>query len=219
MKESTRASSVTELGLIDKWSDTRLALTTAKLKRSQINRAIREATEFFKRNGWHLPPNPLWDVTDFGLADFDHKGLVLVNLAEEIEYCEKLMYARKNQETPAHAHKVKKEDIICRTGQLTLQLWDGHPDESGASEFQLQVNRELRPFRSGEILTLEAGERVTLAPGVYHAFWPTSDECIIGEVSTANDDANDNFFVDPDIGRYPEIEEDEAPTIRILSEY
>ncbi len=37
---------------------------------------------------------------------------------------------------------------------------------------------------------------MTLVPGVYHEFYPVSAECIIGEVSTANDDLHDNFFVD-----------------------
>ena len=32
---------------------------------------------------------------------------------------------------------------------------------------------------------------VTIDPGVYNAFWPESKEAIIGEVSTANDDAHD----------------------------
>jgi D-lyxose isomerase len=38
-----------------------------------------------------------------------------------------------------------------------------------------------------------------------------SRRCIIGEVSTANDDLHDNFFVNPEVGRYPGIQEDEPP--------
>jgi D-lyxose ketol-isomerase len=62
------------------------------------------------------------------------------------------------------------------------------------------------------------GSRITLVPGVWHAFYPTSDECIIGEVSTANDDLHDNFFLNPDIGRFPGLEEDEPAAIRLISE-
>jgi D-lyxose ketol-isomerase len=47
---------------------------------------------------------------------------------------------------------------------------------------------------------------------------PSSEECIIGEVSTANDDLNDDFFLNPDIGRFPGIEEDEQPIVRLVSE-
>ncbi|RYZ33129.1 MAG: hypothetical protein EOP49_36390 [Sphingobacteriales bacterium] len=60
------------------------------MKRSEINKAISTSKDFFEKNGWVLPPNPKWDITDFGLGDFDKIGLVLINFAEEVEYCEKL---------------------------------------------------------------------------------------------------------------------------------
>ena len=44
------------------------------------------------------------------------------------------------------------------------------------------------------------------------------DAAIIGEVSTANDDTNDNFFVNPDVGRYEAIEEDEPALVRLVSD-
>lgn len=188
------------------------------MKRSHINRVYRNARNCFSRNGWHLPPNPQWDITDYGLDDFDQAGLILINLTDQPEYCEKLMFAHKGQRTPAHAHKEKKEDIICRVGELNIQLWGGHPDRSPDPEFSLAVNGEPRSFRSSEILRLRSGERATITPGIYHEFWPESDACIIGEVSTANDDEHDNFFVNPEIGRFPEIEEDEEAEVRLLSE-
>ena len=157
-----------------------------------------------------MPPNPHWDVTDFGLGDWRRYGLVLVNLAEEPEYCEKLMYAQGGMATPAHCHRVKKEDIVCRTGRLAIQLWSDS-ELSSTGLVTLKLNREAKTVRSGERIVLSAGERVTLVPGVYHEFAPETPECVIGEVSTANDDAHDNFFVNPEIGRFPDVEEDEAP--------
>ncbi len=189
------------------------------MKRSDINRAYREARACFQAHGWHLPPRPRWDITDCGLGRFDEVGLVLVNLAEEPEYCEKLMFARQNQVTPLHTHRVKKEDIICRHGRLAMELWGGHPDESVKGEpASISRNGARFAYRSGEAFILEAGERVTLAPGIYHSFWPMDGPAIIGEVSTANDDAHDNFFVDPQVGRFPEIEEDEPAEIRLIRE-
>ncbi len=189
------------------------------MKRSEVNEVIRSASSFFSKHHWHLPPNPAWDVTDFGLGNFNQKGLVLINLAEEAEYCEKLMYARKQQETPLHCHAKKKEDIVVRVGSMAIELWLGHPEKAPKSQdFEVQVNRTMQKVSNGEIIELKSGERITLVPGVYHAFYPTSDECIIGEVSTANDDANDNFFVDPVIGRYAEIDEDEPALVRLLSD-
>ena len=158
-------------------------------------------------------------MTDFGLGRFWGSGLVLINLAEEPEYCEKLMFAVRNQITPLHAHRMKKEDIVCRHGCLVIELWAGRPDavEKG-SPFKVNVNGQSRKVASGDTVRLSAGERITLTPGIFHAFWPESESCIIGEVSTANDDANDNFFVDPEIGRFPEIEEDEPAEITLISE-
>ncbi|EIQ00679.1 ABC-type sugar transport system, auxiliary component [Opitutaceae bacterium TAV1] len=195
------------------------------MKRSAINRACRDALACFTRHHWTLPPAPQWDITDFGLGDFEHYGLTLVNLAAEPEYCEKLMYARHGQTTPCHTHAKKKEDIICRTGELTLSLHSRRPPAGTVSRapgsgvaLTLSVNGTPATIPAGQLLVLPAGHRVTLTPGIWHAFWPTSDECIIGEVSTANDDVNDNFFLDPAIGRYPGIEEDEPADVRLLSE-
>jgi D-lyxose ketol-isomerase len=188
------------------------------MKRSEINSLIQSAARCYGAHGWALPSNARWDITDFGLGDWRRFGLVLVNLAEEPEYCEKLMYAQKGMTTPAHAHKKKKEDIICRWGKLAVQVWAGEPAKSADKTLSIPVNHEEQEVCSGAIIELEAGSRVTLVPGIYHEFNPVSDECIIGEVSTANDDLHDNFFVNPDIGRYPGIEEDEAPVLRLISE-
>jgi hypothetical protein len=189
------------------------------MKRSEINSVIKSATDFFSVNGWVLPPNPAWDVTDFGLGSFSEFGLVLVNLAEEKEYCEKLMYAVANQVTPIHAHKKKKEDIICRTGTLIIQLWlqDPKVDPTEAA-FQIKVSGKMQSIKSGQVISVNAGERVTIEPGIWHCFYPGSAECIIGEVSTANDDLNDNFFSDKSIGRFSDIEEDEPAILKLLSD-
>ncbi len=190
------------------------------MKRSAINAVCREAAACFARHHWHLPPVPCWDVTDFGLGDFERYGLVLVNLAAEPEYCEKLMFARRGQTTPCHTHARKKEDIICRQGELALRLWPVRPDTNTPlpATFIVPVNGGPVTMRPGEIYPLAAGSRVTLVPGVWHEFAPQSDDCIIGEVSTANDDQHDNFFLDPRVGRFPAIDEDEPAVFRLISE-
>lgn len=189
------------------------------MKRSEINKAVNDASAFFKKNSWILPPNPKWDVTDFGLGSFGTCGLVLVNLAEESEYCEKVMYSVKGQLTPCHSHKRKKEDIICRTGVLVVQFWADDPAlKESKDELTVKVDAEPHLITSGERIVLQAGSRVTIDPGVWHEFYADSEECLIGEVSTANDDLNDNFFSNKDIGRYTKIIEDDRTIIRLLSE-
>lgn len=188
------------------------------MKRSDINHLIEKATACFNVHHWALPPNPKWDVTDFGLGDWRQYGLVLINLADESEYCEKLMYVKRGMITPAHTHARKIEDIICRWGTLKIKIWKGKPDALRPDDFTLKVNGEITRVFGGDTITLSAGERITLIPGIYHEFWCTSDECIIGEVSTANDDANDNFFFNPEVGRFSDIIEDEPALIRLLNE-
>ena len=150
------------------------------MKRSDVNALVRSATACFAVHGWALPPRPRWDVTDFGLGDWNRHGLVLVNLTEQPEYCEKLMYARQGMTTPCHCHHRKKEDIICRWGALRVWLWAGPPEASTGP--------------------------------------PLTPEVVLGEVSTYNDDAHDNVFADPRVGRMPAIDEDEPPVVRLVWE-
>jgi D-lyxose ketol-isomerase len=58
------------------------------MKRSEINQALADSLRCFKASHRALPPQPRWDVTDFGLSKFAEISLVLVNLAEQQEYCE-----------------------------------------------------------------------------------------------------------------------------------
>ena len=181
------------------------------MKRSEINAVVQESIKAFERHGWTLPPNPRWDVTDFGLGEFNQVGLTLVNLSEQPEYCEKLMYVRQGQVTPCHYHAAKKEDIICRWGSLAIEL-------PSAAPVRLQVNGEWRDIPPGKPLILESGERVTLTKGVLHAFWAVSKYAIVGEVSTANDDANDNYFENKQVGRFSTIDEDVLTLVKLVSD-
>ena len=188
------------------------------MKRSEINRALANAHRCFAEHGWALPPNPSWDVTDFGLNQFSRYGAVLVNLSLEKEYSEKIIYQTDRQAIPNHCHHLKKEDIICRFGVISIQIWFGAPRPGKKSSGQIQINNVLRPARSGQMFHLTAGERLTITPHLYHEFWALSTEAIVGEVSTRNDDAHDNYFANPQVGRFPSIEEDEPPLFRLVSE-
>ena len=73
---------------------------------------------------------------------------------------------------------------------------------------------------AGTELVLEPGQSITLAPYQYHAFWaqPGGGPVLLGEVSTVNDDARDNRFLEK-LPRYPGIEEDEPPLRLLCNEY
>jgi D-lyxose ketol-isomerase len=67
-------------------------------------------------------------------------------------------------------------------------------------------------------VTLSPGESITLPPYCYHAFWGAESHVLVGEVSTVNDDSADNRFYEP-VGRFPAIEEDEAPLYLLVNDY
>ena len=186
------------------------------MTRSTINQLFNEASDVFRKGGWVLPSSPAWDITDFGLNDIAHFGLVLINLASEPEYCEKLMYARPGMATPAHAHKIKKEDIICRQGVFEITLWaDTHLN---GNTLKVKIDGEWRDIEGGMPITINAGSRITIFPTQYHQFAPIEANTIIGEVSTANDDTTDNYFIDRNIGRYSIVVEDEPASVKLLSD-
>ena len=172
-----------------------------------------------------------WDITDYGQGKFDELGLFLFTVrngrAEDLArgkgmlYAEKIMISRKDQLSPMHRHVVKAEDIINRGGgTLVIELF--MPDEEGGidrnKEVEVPTDGVIRTLSAGGHLKLAPGESVTLLPGVWHAFWGEGGDVLIGEVSTVNDDLTDNIFADP-IGRFSEIEEDEAPLHLLVSDY
>jgi len=179
------------------------------MKQSDINQLCQEAAACFQRHQWILPPEAEWAATDFGLGNVEKAGLVEVLLCNEPEYCEKIMYARKDMATPAHTHYEKKEDIICRHGVLRIILWPDNPRKAPpAGPVEVQIDRKMTTQQSGVAFDLPAGSRITLTPGIWHEFAPASEDCIIGEVSTYCNEEMDNIFADPDIDIFKEPEGD-----------
>ena len=172
-----------------------------------------------------------WDITDYGAGRYDEMGLFLFTLRNGtladlrrgggMCYAEKLLISRQDQLSPMHTHVIKAEDIINRGGAtLAVQLYgsdgQGRFDETAGGA--VRCDGVPRPFAPGEILKLAPGESVTLMPGDWHAFWGEGGDVLIGEVSTVNDDLTDNVFREP-IGRFAQIEEDEAPRHLLVSDY
>lgn len=171
-----------------------------------------------------------WDVTDFGKGDFQRWGLTLLTIRngrhdvpDSKTYCEKLMFCAPGQITPMHFHWKKAEDIINRGGgKLVCKVYmaDEKSEQLTQKPVRVSLDGELREVHAGTALVLEPGQSVTLTPYLYHEFWadPAGGPCLLGEVSTVNDDARDNRFLEP-LPRYPGIEEDAAPLRLLCNEY
>lgn len=169
-----------------------------------------------------------WDVTDYGLGRFESVGLTLFTIRNGSltdprypkRYAEKLLISRPGQVCPNHFHFSKSEDIINRGGgTLAMRLWPSGPDGAlGEGEAELSSDGCRLRVRAGDTLYLRPGQSVTLTPFLYHEFWAEEALCLIGEVSSVNDDNTDNRFYES-MGRFPTVEEDEAPLWLLCTEY
>lgn len=230
-----------------------LQVAGVNLKRSEINTIIRDADAFIRQHNFFLPPFAHWtpdewsrkgsdvgeiaehglgwDVTDFGLGDFEHQGLTLFTVrngsAANLQSCtgkvyaEKLLIVNDRQVTPFHFHWQKVEDIINRGGgRLMIQLYNATADEGSdeSSEITVSLDGVRTRVPVGGVVTLQPGESITLPTHLYHKFWAEGGRTLVGEVSTVNDDASDNKFLEP-IGRFPTIDEDEPPFRLLVGDY
>jgi D-lyxose ketol-isomerase len=170
-----------------------------------------------------------WDITDFCQDDFEAVGLILFTLRNGIPaettaggkpYAEKVMIVEEGQVTPCHFHWQKQEDIINRAGgDLLIQVWGSDAKEAlSEEEVTLSVDGVRQTLATGAIVRLKPGESITLEPRVYHKFWAENGRCLIGEVSSVNDDDSDNRFLEP-LERFAAIEEDEPPLHYLCNEY
>lgn len=169
-----------------------------------------------------------WDLTDFGTGNYNETGLLLFTLRngklqhDQKPYAEKIMVVDEDQITPMHFHWSKMEDIINRGGgNLMIQLYPS--DEKGAfadREFEVSLDGIRKIFRPGDLVRLLPGESITLYQGLYHKFYGEAGQgkVLVGEVSAVNDDHTDNHFKQ-EMGRFPEIEEDEAPSHLLVGDY
>lgn len=223
------------------------------MKRSEINKYIKSMEEVMKENGFNPPPfanwtpeqwesisseydeirdNKLgWDITDFGLGDYENIGFALFTIRNGNHamekypkpYAEKLLMMHEGQNAAMHYHVAKMEDIINRGGNdVYITVYNGTPDKK-LLETDVKVSKDGRNYTvpAGTKVKLAPGESITITPYMFHDFsvLETGGRVLLGEVSMCNDDDNDNFFLNEKVGRFPEIEEDEAPYRYLCTEY
>ncbi len=167
-----------------------------------------------------------WDITDFGSGNFMDTGLFLFTVRNGSKdglktYAEKLMIVEENQKTPMHFHFDKTEDIINRGGgnlKIELYMADGE-EQLSDTDVTVSMDGVSHTVKAGTTVTLEPGDSITLTPFMYHTFYgePGKGKVLVGEVSSVNDDATDNRFLE-ETGRFPEIEEDEPPLYPLVSD-
>ena len=160
------------------------------MKRSQINRALREMEAMCAAHRFPLPPfchfTPQdwqqlgheydevrqcrlgWDITDYGKDDFDAFGFSLITLRNGRRdlpeypkvYAEKLLYLKEGQYAPNHFHWYKTEDIINRGGGNVLIRV-----YNSLPDESIDYHSPVTVHTDGRCRTVPAGTQIRLQPG------------------------------------------------------
>ena len=166
------------------------------MKRSEINRVIREMEEEIAANGLHLPPfcswtpeewavkgheydeirdNRLgWVITDYGLGNWNKTGFALVTLRNgnrnnskyKKVYAEKIMMLKEGQHSPLHFHWSKSEDIINRGGGTVVIHMYNAAPDARQGSDPMLINSDGRSYY------VPAGTGIELKPGESITIWP-----------------------------------------------
>ena len=159
------------------------------MKRSEINKIMKDAVEFLDKMNFKLPPfafwspeewatkghdydeirdNMLgWDITDFGYGDYSKIGLLMFTLRNGNfndkkyikPYAEKLLIVEEGQITPYHFHWSKMEDIINRGGGELVIQVYNSTEDEQFADTDVDI------YVDGHHYTVPAGGLVRLQPG------------------------------------------------------
>ena len=159
------------------------------MKRSEINKVIKDMESFIKTIKFSLPPfanwipedwedigheydeirdNQLgWDITDYGLGNFMENGMALFTLRNgnvsmkkyPKPYAEKLIMLYEGQNAPLHFHWNKMEDIINRGGN------DCYIKVYNGTEDGRKLDTEVVVHTDGKEMVVASGTEVLLKPG------------------------------------------------------
>ena len=146
------------------------------MKRSEINKAIKDMEVLIKRYGFEIPPfcswtpeewktksheydeirdNMLgWDITDYGLGKFDEVGFALITIRNgnakddryTKPYAEKLLMVSEGQMAPMHFHWNKMEDIINRGGGNVLITVYNSTEDGQFADTDVTVHSDGRTY-------------------------------------------------------------------------
>ncbi len=159
------------------------------MKRSEINRVIKDMEILINEYRFALPPfanwtpaewddigheydeirdNKLgWDITDYGLDDFSKVGMALITLRNgnfnipkyKKPYAEKLLMLYQGQISPMHFHWSKMEDIINRGGN------DCYIKVFNGTEDGKMLDTDVTIYMDGKESVVASGTKVLLKPG------------------------------------------------------
>ncbi|MDP3994855.1 MAG: D-lyxose/D-mannose family sugar isomerase [bacterium] len=203
------------------------------MKRSGINKTIKEAISFFKEMNFPLPPYAYftpqmwktnakdygevvecrlgWDVTDAGSGDFKKTGRTIFTLRN------------------GNINNIKDYPKTYAQKIMYLQEEQRMPVHYHKSKMEDIINQgggilQVKTWSEGDksplSISLKPGQSVCVSPGTYHQFWAKKGRgpVLSMEISSVNDDLTDNIWLEHTV-RFPKIIEDVEKEFLLCSEY
>ncbi|MCK8045460.1 D-lyxose/D-mannose family sugar isomerase [Shewanella sp. 1CM18E] len=134
------------------------------------------------------------EVTDFGLNDFHHTGLIIHTYINTERCCAKELIMLPDQICPEHTHPTvgqrlgKEETFRCRYGKVSIFI-----EGSITANPSVTLPKDIEHYTVFHEVILEKGQQLTLTPNSKHWFKAHSDGAVVSEFSTNSNDAADLF--------------------------
>ena len=150
-----------------------------------------------------------WDITDYGLDDFEHIGAVLYTVRNGsiddksvgVPFCEKYIVMRErpapHQPLPRGQDRGHHQPRRRHAAPLPVEGGPRHGQDDSTTDVDVYMDGVLHTFKPGAEVLVEPGNSISLTPYIAHIFGakPGSD-LVVGEVSSINDDNTDNYFLE-----------------------
>lgn len=141
-------------------------------RKAEVKAALRDVCELLRRANVKPPEGSACELSHhFGMDAFRAWGCFMVTCVN-LEFCKKIIVALPGQTNPEHMHKAKSEAFHVLAGSVEMSL-DGQP------------------------LVFDAGELVSVAPGVRHSF-SSMGGAVLEEISTTHCDG-DSYYSSSEI--------------------
>ena len=157
-----------------------------------------ELQKYFEQQPWYEKAENAEQMAEANFTELDKRNIEFIKKAEkEFDFQKWEQVQKEYEQLPQAPYK---------------ELLPEH--------MEIGIDGREMVVPAGTQVRLTPGESITIYPYLYHDFEVEegSGPVLLGEVSQCNDDNTDNRFYEP-VGRFPAIEEDEAPYRLLCNEY
>lgn len=180
------------------------------MKLEEVIKARKKAAKLLKKAHIAITPREEQNIqiSDFGMADLDNVGLIVVVYENNDRYCAKEIVMLPRQICPEHRHPPsgdnsagKQETFRCRWGEVYLYV-PGEPSPNPRARIPEIYREHITIWKE---IVLRPGDQYTLPPNTLHWFQAGDKGAVLSEFSSTSSDKND-IWTDSRLQRLPKID-------------